>query len=231
MQVLDGRVPDRDPLPRYLAPVPKSIEDLGLRLVWLVVAINLAGTAFGFWYYRHQFAVEPVVMWPFVPDSPMATLLIALAFAAWRLGYDLPWLSMLAFFGNVILGLWTPYTLLVFFDTYSAQTHPLMFLFLFFSHLAMVVQALVLHRITDFPVWAVALALAWYAVDLIVDFFVPVVGTYHHTTIPVARETPMGLGATALGAVAAGATLFTLLAVSLALATRVKKLEARSAKP
>ena len=231
MPTSDGDVPDREPLPRYLAPVPEAIEGLGLRLVWLVVTINVAGTGFGFWYYRHQFSAEPAVMWPFVPDSPMATLLIAAAFAAWRLGYELPWLTALAFFGNVILGLWTPYTLLVFHETYTVQTHPLMYQFLLWSHLAMVAQALVLHRITDFPVWAVAVAACWYAVDLIVDFFVPVVGTYHHTTIPVARETPMGLGATALGTVAAGATLFTLLAVFLALATRVKKIEARAGEP
>ena len=220
-------LPDRDLLPRYLAPVPKTIEDLGLRFAWLVVAINLAGTAFGFWYYSGQFATTPTVMWPWVPDSPVATLLIALAIAAWKLGHELPWLTALAFFGNVILGLWTPYTLLVFYETYAVQTHPLMYQFLFWSHLAMVVQAYVLHRITDFSVPAVAVALVWYTSNLIVDYFVPVVGeTPHHTTIPVPRDEPMFLGADALGVVAAGEVTFTLLALFLALATRVKKCEA-----
>ncbi len=224
-------VPDRDPLPRYLAPIPESIENLGLRLVWLVVAINLAGTAFGFWFYSGQFATTPTVMWPWVPDSPVATLLIALAFAAWKLGYEQPWLTALAFFGNIILGLWTPYTLLVFSETYATQTHPLMYQFLFWSHLAMVVQALVLHRITDFPVWAVAVALAWYTSNLIVDYFVPVSGDFHHTTIPVARDEPMFLGADAFGLIAAGEVTFTLLALFLALATRVKLCELRSTRP
>lgn len=220
-----SQVPDRDPLPRYLAPVPKRLEDLGLRFAWLVVAVNLAGTAFGFWYYAHQFQTTPMAMWPWVPDSPMATLFIALAIAAWKLGHELPWLTALAFFGNIILGLWTPYTLLVFYETYAAQTHPLMYQFLFWSHLAMVVQALVLHRITDFPVWAVAVALVWYTSNLIVDYFIPVLGDLHHTTIPVARETPMFLGADALGVVAAGEVTFTLLALFLALATRAKLCE------
>ncbi|APX95128.1 DUF1405 domain-containing protein [Natronorubrum daqingense] len=219
-----SRLPERDPLPRYLAPVPKLLEDLGLRFAWLVVAINLVGTAFGFWYYSGQFAETATVMWPWVPDSPMATLLIALAIAAWKLGHELPWLTALAFFGNVILGLWTPYTLLVFSDSY-AYLHPLMFQFLFWSHLAMVVQAFVLHRITDFPVWGVAVALAWYASNLIVDYFIPVVGDPHHTTIPVERETAMFLEADALGVIAAGEVTFTLLALFLALATRVKKCE------
>ena len=224
-----SRLPDRDPLPRYLAPVPKKIEDLGLRLAWLIVAINLAGTVFGFWYYRHQLTDTALVMWPWVPDSPMATLFIALAIAAWKLGYELPWLTALAFFGNVIFGLWTPYTLLVFHETYAAQTHPLMYQFLFWSHLAMVVQAYVLHRITDFPVWGVAVALVWYASNLIVDYFIPVIeGPHgvHHTTIPVPQDEPMFLGADALGVVAAGEVTFTLLALFLALATRFKKVEA-----
>ncbi|WP_027119137.1 DUF1405 domain-containing protein [Natronorubrum tibetense] len=218
------RLPDRDPLPTYLAPVPKRLEDLGLRFAWLVVAINLAGTAFGFWYYSGQFAETPAVMWPWVPDSPMATLFIALAIAAWKLGYEQPWLTSLAFFGNIILGLWTPYTLLAFSDAYG-YLHPLMFQFLFWSHLAMVVQAFVLHRITDFPVWAVAVALVWYASNLVVDYFIPIVGDPHHTSIPVDRDEPMYLGADALGVVAAGEVTFTLLALFLALATCVKKVQ------
>ncbi|RQG90146.1 DUF1405 domain-containing protein [Natrarchaeobius halalkaliphilus] len=218
-------LPARDPLPRYLAPVPKALEDLGLRLAWVVVAINLAGTAFGFWYYSGQFARTPAVMWPWVPDSPMATLLIALAIASWKLGYEQPWLTALAFFGNIILGLWTPYTLLVFYETYATQTHPVMYQFLFWSHLGMVVQALVLHRITDFSIHAVAVAALWYTSNLIVDYFVPVVGEPHHTTIPVARDTAMFLGADALGVIAAGEVTFTLLALFLALSTRAKTYE------
>lgn len=217
-----SELPPRDPLPRWLAPVPKRLEDLGLRLAWLVVAVNLAGTVFGFWYYRFQFAGTAPVMWPFVPDSPVATLLFALAIAAWKVGREQPWLSALAFFGNVILGLWTPYTLLVFSEQFAAQgIHPAMYAFLFTSHLAMVVQALVLHRISNFPVRAVAIALAWYGADLIVDYFVPVVGEPHHTALPVARDEPIALGADAIGVAGAGATAFTLLAVFLALSIRV----------
>ncbi len=221
-------LPKRDPLPRYLAPLPKAIEDFGLRFAWLIVAINLVGTAFGFWYYSGQFAATATVMWPWVPDSPLATLFIALAIAAWKLGYEQPWLTSLAFFGNTVLGLWTPYTLLAFYDSYS-YLHPLMFQFLFWSHLAMVVQAFVLHRITDFPVWGVAVAAVWYTSNLIVDYFIPIVGEPHHTVIPVARDEPMFLGADALGVIAAGEVTFVLLALFLALATRVKKCEATSA--
>jgi uncharacterized membrane protein YpjA len=213
-----------DSLPSYLAPLPTTLEDLGLRFAWLVVAINLVGTAFGFWYYSAQFSRTAPALWPWVPDSPLATLFVALAIGAWKLGREQPWLTALAFFGNLVLGLWTPYTLLAFADSY-AFLHPAMYQFLFWSHLAMVVQAFVLHRISDFPVWAVAVAAVWYWSNLIVDYFVPIVGDPHHTIIPVARETPMFLAADALGVIAAGEVSFVMLALFLALATRIKKRE------
>ncbi|SFS44406.1 DUF1405 domain-containing protein [Halostagnicola kamekurae] len=219
-----SRLPDRTSLPTYFAPVPKVLEDLGLRLAWVVVAINLLGTAFGFWYYSGQFAETAAIMWPWVPDSPLATLFIALAIACWKLGREQAWLTALAFVGNIVLGLWTPFTLLVFADAY-AGLHWAMYNFLFWSHLAMVVQALVLYRITDFPLYAVAVAAIWYGSNLVVDYFVPIVGDPHHTTIPVARDTAMFLEADALGVIAAGEVTFTFAAVFLALAIRIKLCE------
>ncbi|MDZ7731208.1 MAG: DUF1405 domain-containing protein [Natrialbaceae archaeon] len=214
----------RDPLPWYFAPVPEPLENLGLRLAWLVVAINLAGTAFGFWYYFHQFGQTTPALWPWVPDSPLATLFIALAIASWKLGHEQPWLTALAFVGNIVLGLWTPFTLLVFREGFAAL-HPLMYQFLFWSHLAMVVQALVLHRITDFPTWAVWVAAVWYWSNLVVDYFVPIVGQPHHTTIPVPRSAPVGLGADALSAIAAAEVTLVIGAIALALTIRVALLE------
>jgi len=229
-QLSDRERDDGESLPSYLTPVPTTLEDLGLRFAWLVVAINLVGTAFGFWYYSGQFAETTAALWPWVPDSPLATLFIALAIACWKLGREQPWLTALAFFGNIVLGLWTPYTLLAFADSYTYLS-PVMYHFLFWSHLAMVVQALVLYRISDFPVWAVAVAAGWYWSNLIVDYFVPIVGEPHHTIIPVKRDAAMFLEADALGVIAAGEVSLVLLALFLALTIRVKKCEAVRNRP
>ncbi len=219
-------LPDSAPLPRWLAPVPQAVEDLGLRLVWVVVAINLAGTAFGFWYYQSQLAETPIAMWIFVPDSPLATLFIAGAFALWAVDRHSDTLAALAFFGNIKLGLWTPWVLVVFAEDFLAFTPPAMYAFLLVSHLAMVVQAFVLHRITDFPVRAVAIALAWYTIDLTVDYFIPVSGGPHHTAIPTAYDTPIVAGATAFQLAAWGAVVLTLIPLYFALATRIRTLQA-----
>ena len=218
-------LPTRDALPWWLAPVPQAIEDLGLRLVWVVVATNLVGTAFGFWYYLPQFSETPLVMWIFVPDSPMATLFIAGAFALWAMGRQNDYLTALAFFGNIKLGLWTPWVLVVFADSFLAFTAPAMYAFLLVSHLAMVVQAFVLHRITDFPLKAVGLALAWYTLDLTVDYFIPIVGEPHHTSIPIAYDAAFPGETTAFQLAAWAAVVLTIIPLFWALGTRIRKLE------
>jgi hypothetical protein len=111
-------------LPRYLAPLPRRIETGALQYAWVIVAINLAGTAFGFWYYIPQFQLEPVVAWPVVPDSPTATLFIACSLALYKLGRSNEYLNLLAFFGCIKLGLWTPYVLTVFADAFLATVTP-----------------------------------------------------------------------------------------------------------
>jgi len=219
-----GPLPARESLPRYVAPLPERLEDLGLRLAWLIVLVNLVGTAFGFWYYRFQFQATEVLAWPFVPDSPVATLFIALSLAAWKLDVDVPWLHALAFFGCIKLGAWTPYVQLAL--NGQGATPLWLYQFLIWSHAAMVLQAFLIHRYADFPVWAVAVAAGWYALNDVVDYFVPLFGEYLHTYLRA--EQVVGGYDHALAAheyAAAAAVLLTLAATFLALATRVKKLE------
>jgi uncharacterized membrane protein YpjA len=192
--------------------------------------INLLGTAFGFWYYRFQFQALPTEMWIFIPDSPGATLLIAVALGAWALGRSNDTLAALAFFGNVKLGLWTPYVLIVFFPQFLANSGPALYAFLLVSHLGMVVQAFVLHRITAFPLRAVAVAAAWYTVDLLMDYFVPLTGEVTHTSLPYADAEPW-LTTTVLQVAAAGAVALTVIPLFWMLATRVATLRNAAPEP
>jgi uncharacterized membrane protein YpjA len=224
-------------LPRYLAPLPRQIETVALRYAWVIVVVNLVGTVFGFWYYIPQFRLEPVLAWPVVPDSPMATLLIACSLALYKLGRPNEFLNMLAFFGCIKLGLWTPYVLTVFADAFLATVTPppqvvpllgrelasnAMYAFLFVSHLGMVVQAFLIHRYSAFPGRAILVAVIWYGFNDLVDYFVPIVGTPHHTLLPVE---PIVNGTVqhvspAHEVAAAGAVALTILATILAVATR-----------
>ncbi|MFB6353848.1 MAG: DUF1405 domain-containing protein [Halobacteriales archaeon] len=228
-------LPARDPLPRYLAPLPAWLEDLGLRLALPIALVNLVGTAFGFWYYglhpfstpvvADQLAHEPLLMWPLVPDSPTATLFIGLSLLLFWLGRSVEPLNALAFFGCIKLGLWTPFVLVAFADGFS-YLPAWMYHFLVWSHLAMALEAFLIHRYSAFPLSAVAVALAWYGLNDLVDYFVPVIGGPHHTWVPPmfvdgAVTHPAGPHALVAGA----AVGLTVLATALALATWAEKRE------
>jgi uncharacterized membrane protein YpjA len=233
-----GDLPERESMPWYVAPLPGWLEDVALRLAWPIALVNLVGTLFGFWYYAGrrfsapfiagQFAQTPVIAWPVVPDSPVATLFIGLSLAAWKLGYDAEWLHVMAFFGCIKLGLWTPYV--QYFINGLGDVPLWLYHFLVWSHLAMAVEAFLIYRYSEFPVWAVAVATTWYLFNDVVDYFIPIVGDYHHTLLR-AELTATGYDHSlpAHDLAAAGAVFLTVLAVFLALATRVQKVENRTA--
>jgi len=183
-QYVDVSLPDRAELPRWVAPLPEWLENVGLRLAWPVVVVNLVGTAFGFWYYGNQLAAAPLLAWPLIPVSPLATLYFALSLAVWRLesrGPLVALLHVLAFFGCIKYGLWT-----VFVQAFVEDTSALsvgLWQFLIWSHVGMVAQAFVIHRYARFPLWAVVVGTAWYVFNDIVDYFVSILGGPHHTWI------------------------------------------------
>ncbi|WP_276272585.1 DUF1405 domain-containing protein [Haloarcula litorea] len=233
----DGPVPEDPGLPWYVAPLPTWLENVALRLAWPIAVINLLGTLFGFWYYagrpldlapplvEGQLGAAPPLAYPLIPDSPVATLFIGLSFAAWRLDWDVQWLHALAFFGCIKLGLWTPYVQLV---VNGVGNLPLwLYWFLILSHLAMAVEAFVIHRYAAFSIPAVAVATGWYLFNDVVDYFVPVLDGPHHTFLraePLVGAYQFDHTVPAHDLAAAWAVVLTVLAVFLALATRVERL-------
>lgn len=229
----DG-LPERPALPWYVAPLPVWLENFGLRLAWPIAIVNLVGTLFGFWYYagrpfelappllEGQLGAAPLLAYPLIPDSPVATMFIGLSLVAWRLDLQADWLHVLAFFGCLKLGLWTPYVQLV---VNGPAGIPLwLYWFLIVSHLAMALEAFLVHRYARFSIPAVAVALVWYGGNDVVDYFVPILGGPHHTSLRaeyVAGGFDHALPAHDL--TAGWAVVLTFLAIFLALATRVEK--------
>ena len=237
----DHPIPDSRGLPRWVAPLPEWLENVGLRLAWPVAIVNLLGTLFGFWYYagqpldlappllRGQLGAAPAVAYPLIPDSPVATMFIGLSLIAWRLDIDAEPLHMLAFFGCIKLGLWTPYVQLVL--NGSAGIVPWLYWFLILSHAAMAVEAFLIHRYATFSVGSVAVALAWYGFNDVVDYFWPVLEGPHHTWLRAEPFSSSGFDHSVLAHdLAAGwAVVLTFVAVFLALATRVAILRSQLA--
>lgn len=150
--------------------------------VWALAigAINLVGIAYGFYYYRTQFAATPVWMWIFVPDSPLAVLWAELALVAWWARRKPGVLDALAFIGNVQVGLWTVYVLLAYADDFGTYTLNLNTILLA-GHAGMAVLALIYlqglrqrHREAPRAAWlAIGLATLYYLVNDLLDYFGP----------------------------------------------------------
>ncbi|WP_436929190.1 DUF1405 domain-containing protein [Halosimplex halobium] len=234
----DASLPESEGLPVYVAPLPDWLEDLGLRLAWPIALVNLVGTLFGFWYYagrplefapplvEGQLGAAPLLAYPLVPDSPVATMFIGLSLAAWKLDVDAGPLHALAFFGCIKLGLWTPFVQLVLNGPGGIAAW--LYWFLVLSHLAMAVEAFLIHRYARFTVGSVAVALAWYGFNDVVDYFWPVLEGPHHTWLRAEPFVAPGVPDHAVLAhdlAAAWAVVLTLVATFLALATRVEKVK------
>lgn len=213
--------------PWYLAPLPQRLEDLALRLAVPIALINLVGTGFGFWYYRFQLAATPVAAWPLVPDSPLATLFIGCSLLAYRFDVEADWLHALGFLGAFKLGFWTPFVQL--FLNGPGGIAVWLYVFLIVSHLAMVGEAFLVHRYATFSIPAVAVAVFWYGLNDLVDYFVPIAGEVHHTWLR-AENTLDGVTHDVLAHdLAAGAAVtLTLVGTFLALSTRVDELRGPS---
>jgi len=217
----DGPVPESRGVPRWVAPLPEWLENVGLRLAWPIVVVNLVGTGFGFWYYGDQLAGAPVAAWPLIPVSPLATLFLALSLAAWRLEYTgrlAALVHVLAFFGCVKYGLWTVFVQL-FVEDAGVLAFP-MWQFLIWSHAGMVAQAFLIHRYAEFPAWAVAATTAWFGFNDLVDYFVSVLGGPHHTWInAVWRNGQIDRSLPAFDLMAGSAVATTVLTTALAVGT------------
>jgi len=134
-----------------------------------LIAVNLAGTAFGFYYYLPQFGAVQPFLWPLVADSPVATLVFALCLVARETDRGLTWLEAFAFLSNVKYGLWTAAVLLLLHDGFLASVSSGMYVFLLLSHLGMAAQALALTD-TGFDTEPIFGATGFYAVNDLVDY-------------------------------------------------------------
>lgn len=132
--VRTGRAPRLEQALRFFA---RFRDDRRLRL--LIIAVNLVGIAYGFWYYREQLAKTPVAYWLLVPDSPLALVWATAALVLADRGRRSAAMEGLAIVGNIHIGVWTAFVLLF----YERVTWPRLDWFLFWLHLAMAAQALI----------------------------------------------------------------------------------------
>ena len=163
-------------------PLPEKIRRkiLDTRLILAVVAANVLGTLFGFYYYLPQFSETSFNYWLLVADSPLATLLIATALLMhWR-GKSSTLVETMAFIGNLKYGLWTAFVLVFYFESFWQLNSTPMYLFLLFSHLAMALQAYLVFDFTSFGWKRFLFGASWFVVNDFFDYYLQL-----HPFLPV----------------------------------------------
>jgi uncharacterized membrane protein YpjA len=117
------------------------------KLLWLLIAANLVGAAYGFFFFYggtlwQTFFERPWLL-PFVPDCPLFSLVAALAFIALYLKEKSPGLNFLALAGALKYGFWTVFVLLLYGGFYFQQ-NPFLYSLLFWAHVGLFFEAFLL---------------------------------------------------------------------------------------
>ncbi len=137
-------------------------------LLLAVAFINIAGTAFGFYYYRDMFALFPVKLWIFIPDSPLATLFFAISLFLIFFKKRVDAFYLVAMAQSMKYGFWTMFVILYFSDYFLAPYHRYYYYLMFVLHFGMVIQpALILHKVR-ITKKELSIAAAWLALN---DYF------------------------------------------------------------
>jgi len=136
--------------------------------LWLLLVVNIAGTAYGYYWYGWQLADTPAIFLPFVPDSPTASLFFVFVLLAFLLGRNWPLLESLAIVTLFKYGIWAVVmNLLVYFVNGYLDPIGLM---LMISHGAMAIQGVLYAPFYKIKWWHFFAASIWTLHNDIIDY-------------------------------------------------------------
>jgi uncharacterized membrane protein YpjA len=142
----------------------------------LLLLVNIAGTAYGYYWYGWQLAETPSVFLPFVPDSPTASLFFVFVIIAFLLKKNWPLAEALAVVTLFKYGIWAVVmNLLVYFVEGKLDLTGYM---LMASHFAMAVQGLLYAPFYRFKQSHLFIAAVWVLHDIVIDYVFGMMPSY-----------------------------------------------------
>jgi uncharacterized membrane protein YpjA len=137
-------------------------------VLWLLLVINIAGTIYGYIWYKWQLVDTPPIFLPFVPDSPTASLFFVFVLIAFILGKNWPIFEALAIVTLIKYGIWAVVmNLLVLQVTGELDWIALM---LIFSHGAMAVQGMLYAPFYRIKTWHLVVTGIWTLHNDVIDY-------------------------------------------------------------
>jgi uncharacterized membrane protein YpjA len=170
------------------------------RYLLLLLAVNVPGSVYGYYWYAGQLGSTPMGLWPLVPDSPLSTTLFSFVLMLALLGYRNFFLALLAFATCIKYGLWAAVVIVDFWLRGGAPGWETVMLNI--SHLGMAVQGVVFLRAGFFNfshrgvVRAAIGVSAWLLFNDFMDYFLGLHPyLYYSGQEPVASVSAWGLSA------------------------------------
>ncbi|MFH1126988.1 MAG: DUF1405 domain-containing protein [archaeon] len=136
----------------------------------MLIILNIAGTLFGFWYYRLQLPSTPLHKMIFVPDCPLYTLLFAIVLILHIFRKNNNLLSTITFIGLIKYGFWTLLVVMLHRDYYFTYA-PMLYTAIFILHTGMVLEAYIIPGLYRFTKKSLVIALIWFIANDIMDYF------------------------------------------------------------
>lgn len=141
-------------------------------VLWIVGLINLAGTLYGYYWYEPQLATSKWYYYPFIPDSPTASLFFTIIVFLWIFERRSRLFEALAFVTLIKYGVWAVAMNALMLNQLGTENPFLtaMALMLMVSHGAMAFQALLYSPLMTFRVKELVLVAIWVIHNDVVDY-------------------------------------------------------------
>ncbi|WP_243855037.1 DUF1405 domain-containing protein [Halalkalibacterium halodurans] len=118
------------------------------RTIWLLFIINLLGTIYGYIWYMPQLSETDWRLWPFVPDSPTASLFFTITLLSFIVGKRWPLIEALGAVTLFKYGIWAV-VMIIAGKLSGGDLHWTSYM-LITSHLGMALQTLLFSRYFKF---------------------------------------------------------------------------------
>ncbi|SFA74039.1 Uncharacterized membrane protein YpjA [Lentibacillus halodurans] len=154
---------------------------LDKRFLVLLFLINLLGTIYGFYWYRHQLSSTPDIFLLFVPDSPTASLFFTVFLLFFLLKKSVPYIEALAIITLFKYGTWAVVmNLLTLLIEGSLDWTGYM---LMFSHGAMAIQGLLYAPFYAIKLRHIVFAAIWTLHNDVIDYVFEQMPVYSSLTV------------------------------------------------
>lgn len=132
----------------------------------LLIIINALGTVYGYYWYADQLAATPLLLLPFVPDSPTSSLLFTWTLILFLRKKQAPYVEAMGALLSVKYGMWAV-AVILFFDSQAGVISSTDWM-LMISHLGMAVEAFLFLPRYSFGLKEIGVAGGWLLLN---DFF------------------------------------------------------------